>query len=452
VRIKTQIISIAGAILILSLINSGLTLLHAGRIDDHSRIANVSGKVRGEGQRAVTILLAGGTATESISETEEMLEALIYGSEDLGIAPPTNPEMVEKARSVQIAWRNLKQTMKRGLGDDANVVELLRQSEAFYAEANLFADFALAMDAGSIGLKTIEMMLSFCGGLLIVALIYISRKINRTLADTSHALVGSANEIATTVEEQEQVAVNQASSINETVTTMEELQASLKQTTDQSEKAAEIARDALHHTEEGNRAVETTLEGMSGLKTQVENVADGILKLSEQISQIGEITNSVGDLASRTNMLALNASVEAARAGSTHGKGFAVVAGEIRRLADESRKSTERIETLVREIQTATNATVMITEEGTKTVDRMSHIASNATVAFEELASSMNETNRSTQQTLLSIRQQLAAVGQVSEAMSELNAGAEQSSRGMTMARDGIVNLKDTAARLSELV
>lgn len=288
--------------------------------------------------------------------------------------------------------------------------------------------------------------------LTIIGIIYLARRISLTLSETSEALAASANEIATTIEEQERVSINQAASINETVTTMEELEASLRQTTDQSEGTADLARKALSHTEVGSRAVATTIEGMAGLKKSVENVAEGILRLSEQIGQIGEITNTVADLASRTNMLALNASVEAARAGGEHGKGFAVVAGEIRKLADESRKSTERIDTLVSDIQKATNTTVMVTEEGTKTVDKTSAIASDASGAFQELDESMNSTYASTQQTLLSIRQQLAAIEQVSEAMVSLNAGAEESTAGMSQTKEGVRRLRDMAERLEALV
>ncbi|MGD1717232.1 methyl-accepting chemotaxis protein [Dapis sp. BLCC M172] len=93
-------------------------------------------------------------------------------------------------------------------------------------------------------------------------------------------------------------------------------------------------------------------------------MAQQITRLSEQTNQIGNISQLVGDLANQTNMLALNAAVEAVRAGE-HGKGFGVVASEIRKLADESRKSAEKIYTLVADIQTSINSTVLATEAGT---------------------------------------------------------------------------------------
>jgi methyl-accepting chemotaxis protein len=135
----------------------------------------------------------------------------------------------------------------------------------------------------------------------------------------------------------------------------------------QADVSATRGRHALALTEEGTGAVKHTLGGMSSLKETIEVIAEQILRLSKQTSQIGHITNLVSELANQTNLLALNAAIEAARAGE-HGKGFAVVSAEIHKLADQSKKSAERIHTLVLDIHNATNATVMATEEGTKTI------------------------------------------------------------------------------------
>jgi hypothetical protein len=113
---------------------------------------------------------------------------------------------------------------------------------------------------------------------------------------------------------------------------------------------------------------------MNALREKVDAIADQILRLSEQTNQIGGISGLVSDLANQTNMLALNAAVEAVLAGE-HGKGLAVVSGEIRKLADQSRKSAEKINALVADIQTAINSTVMVTDEGTKTVEEGVKIA-----------------------------------------------------------------------------
>jgi methyl-accepting chemotaxis protein len=187
------------------------------------------------------------------------------------------------------------------------------------------------------------------------------------------------------VEQQERVANQQAASVNETTTTMDELKASCRQSSEQAKAAAAAAQQALALAEGGTQAVGETLEGMFTLEKKVAAIAEQILHLSEQASQIGSISQIVSDLANQTNMLALNSSVEAVRAGE-YGKGFAVVANEIRRLSDQSQKSAEKINLLVSNIQKAINSTVMVTEEGTKTVKTGVQIAKNTDQAFTGVA------------------------------------------------------------------
>src|SRR5205814_8570954 len=175
------------------------------------------------------------------------------------------------------------------------------------------------------------------------------RYIRTALNETMTSLSTTVAEIATTIEEHERTAISQAAAVNQTTTTMDELDASFGQTADMVKLAAETAQQSLGVAEHGIQTVRQTLDGMVSLKQKVGTIAEQILALSEQTSQIGTITHLVSDVASQTNMLALNAAVEAARAGE-HGKGFGVVASEIRKLADESRRSAERINALVEEI------------------------------------------------------------------------------------------------------
>ena len=187
------------------------------------------------------------------------------------------------------------------------------------------------------------------------------------------------------------------------------------------------------------------------MKSKVEAIAEQILRLSEQTSQIGNITNLVSELANQTNLLALNAAVEAARAGE-HGKGFAVVAAEIRKLADQSKKSAERINTLVLDIQNATNATVMATEEGTKTVDSGTYLTHRTAEVFDSLALSITNVYESAQQTLLNVKQQVAAVRQVVEAMDTINNGARETVSGITQTRTAVHQLNHAAQSLQSIV
>jgi methyl-accepting chemotaxis protein len=281
--------------------------------------------------------------------------------------------------------------------------------------------------------------------------IHLSRSLSTPISGAVHSIASTAAEMAATVEQYERATMQQAAAVTETTATMDELEASFRQSAEQAEVATTKARQALTLTEDGTSAVRQTLEGMSSLKSKVEAIAEQILRLSEQTSQIGNITNLVSELANQTNLLALNAAVEAARAGE-HGKGFAVVAAEIRKLADQSKKSAERINTLVLDIQNATNATVMATEEGTKTVDASTYLTHRTAEVFEHLAVSITNVCESAQQTLLNVKQQVAAVRQVVEAMDTINNGSQETANGITQTRAAVHQLNRAAQGLQTIV
>ncbi|HEY9659250.1 MAG TPA: methyl-accepting chemotaxis protein, partial [Allocoleopsis sp.] len=243
----------------------------------------------------------------------------------------------------------------------------------------------------------------------------------------------------------------QAVSVNQTTTTLDELGASSRQSAEQAEAAVSGARQALVLAGDGTKAVERTMEGMGNLKQKVGAIADQILRLSEQTSQIGSISGLVSDLANQTNMLALNAAVEAVRAGE-HGKGFAVVAAEIRKLADQSRNSAEKIGALVTDIQNAINSTVMATDEGTKTVEEGVRIAQQTADSFSGVADAVNNVVLNSQQISLNVKQQAIAVQQVVDAMNSLNIAAKETATGIGQIRVGTQRLNEAAQELKAVV
>jgi len=279
----------------------------------------------------------------------------------------------------------------------------------------------------------------------------VARWITHTLNDTANALSTTSIELASTIEQHERTAMNQSAAVNETTTTMDELDASFTQTGEMVKTAAERAEQSLTEANRGIQTVRQTLDGMVGLKEKVGTIAEQILMLSEQTGRISTITSQVSDLANQTNMLALNAAVEAARAGE-HGRGFAVVAAEIRKLADGSRKSAERIDALVDQIQKATNATVMATEEGTKTVELGIRLAQKTVEAFNQVKEASNTASEAAQQMLLSVPQQVTAVKQVLVAMDALNSGARETADGIGQTRIGSENLREAALKLKAII
>ncbi|MBP8125238.1 MAG: methyl-accepting chemotaxis protein [Caldilineaceae bacterium] len=280
---------------------------------------------------------------------------------------------------------------------------------------------------------------------------FLSMAITKPVSRSISTISTVSNQIAATVAEQERTTTQQSAAINQTTATMTELTASARQSAQQADVVAARSNKALDLAHDGVAVIQHTQHDMINLRSKVNAIAQQILRLSEQTSQISGITNLVSDLANQTNMLALNAAVEAARAGE-HGKGFAVVAVEVRKLADQSKKSAERISGLVGEIQAATNATVMVTEEGSKTVDKGLTSTDQAVTMFHNIADTMTAVSESTQQISLNVQQQAGAIQQVSQAMSELNTGMAETSDSVGKTRVGVQEMNRVVDRLKRLV
>ncbi|MEG4126266.1 methyl-accepting chemotaxis protein [Microcoleus sp. Pol14D5] len=281
--------------------------------------------------------------------------------------------------------------------------------------------------------------------------IAIAKPLDKALKGIINMIVSSSTEIAATIEQQERIAVQQAASVNQTTTTMDELGASSRQSAMQAESALENASNVLNLAAEGSKVVHKTQQGMLSLTEKVGAIADQVLHLSQQTNQIANITNLVSDLANQTNMLAINATVEAVRSGE-QGKGFGVVATEIRRLADQSKKSSDQINDLIDGIKNSINKTVMVTDEGKKTLDSSLKLTEGTADNFNNVANAINSVVVSSQQIYLNTKQQAIAIEQVVDAMNVLNKGATETASGITQSRIGTQTLNKAALNLTSLV
>ncbi|MCP4536720.1 MAG: hypothetical protein GY832_06195 [Chloroflexi bacterium] len=190
---------------------------------------------------------------------------------------------------------------------------------------------------------------------------------------------------------------------------------------------------------------------MALIKTRVKGIAENIMVLSKRMQQIGEIITTVNDIAAQSNILALNASVKAARA-EEYGKEFAVVAVEVRNLAEQSRQATAQAKAIFSDIRKATNATVMATEEGTKGMDEGVLLAGQVGDAIEQLAGVIEESAQTAIQMVAGGRQQAAGVDQVAVAMQSINQATVQSLASTRQTEKASQGLNDLARSLSEIV
>jgi methyl-accepting chemotaxis protein len=281
--------------------------------------------------------------------------------------------------------------------------------------------------------------------------IFFARRTTYSINQIVRSIASSSSQIAISVEQQERIASQQVSAVDRTATTMEELGASSSATASQAEDAASRAIKALAITEVGSQAVESTLEGMTNLKQKVGAIQNQIMELSEKTDRIGNISSLVSDLANQTNMLALNAAIEAVRAGES-GKGFAVVATEIRKLADLSKESASKINTLVSAIQTAISSTEIVTDEGTKTVENGVKIAKQTADAFGGVAEAINQIVMNSQQISLTARNQAIAIQDIVDAVKSLNRAAQETAAGISQVKLGTEQLNQAAQNLKSVV
>ncbi len=315
---------------------------------------------------------------------------------------------------------------------------LLQKQGAERAAITSFVDIVLATSALSAALA---LALSW----------WVAARIGSSIGAAISGMSATSIGIAATVEQHERTVTQQAAAMNQTTTTVEELGASSRQSAAQAEAMASAARQSFDMTQQGIRMTNEVAASVTEMKQKVASVVDQILHLSEQVGQIGGIARVAGEIAGETNMLALNAAVEAARAGE-HGKGFAVVAAEVRKLADQSKKSAERTNALVAEIQKATNSAVMVTEVGSKTAEQVATIIGQTIAAFGSISASVNDVAISAQQVLLNSQQQAAALGQVTDAMKSLAAGVTQMASGTIQTKLEMQKLNGVARDLTAMV
>jgi twitching motility protein PilJ len=255
----------------------------------------------------------------------------------------------------------------------------------------------------------------------------------------------NANRILVATDEMNTGTGQQDQEITNTSSAVEELTVSMKQVSNNAEASAEAARRALDAAEQGNRAVRDTLDGMQRIRSSVQATARKIKSLGDRSLEISEIINVINDITEQTNLLALNAAIEAARAGEA-GRGFAVVADEVRKLAEHSRTATKDIAALIKAIQAETNEAVVVMEEGTKEVEVGAGLADQAGKALEAISIVVRQSAELVQEISLASKQQVRGTEGVANAMQIISGITRQTSQSARQAAGTV----GTLVKLSE--
>jgi len=279
----------------------------------------------------------------------------------------------------------------------------------------------------------------------------LARAVTRHLRDTVSTLASTSSEILAATAQQASGAAEEETAIHQTTTTADEVRQTVALTTEKARAVAQEARETADISRDGRKAVEESVRGTQEARASMETLAERILALSEQAQQIGEIVRTVNGLAEQSNLLSVNAGIEAAKAGEA-GRGFAVVAAEVKSLAEQSRQATAQIRDILGEIQAATQAAVMAAEQGVKASEAGQAITSEAGEAIRILGERLVASADSAQQILASAQQQMTGIDQVAMAMQNIRQASAQNMASTRQVEQAARELDTLSKRLTELV
>ncbi len=258
----------------------------------------------------------------------------------------------------------------------------------------------------------------------------------------------SSTELQAAANQQASGAKEQATAMTEISTTISELLATSRQIAESAQRVAQNAEQTANAARSGHGTVDMTHESITGIRRQVDQIVAHMLELGKKSQEIGAVLDIVSELAEQTNILAINATIEAAGAGEA-GKRFAVVADEIRKLADRVGGSTKEIRTLIDDVRSAVNTTVMATETGSKAVDAGSRQFGDVASAFKQISGLVTTTTDAAREIELSTKQQSTAVEQVNIAIANV---AQASTETETSAGQTLQTVSQLAALSKDLL
>ena len=277
------------------------------------------------------------------------------------------------------------------------------------------------------------------------------RNIIAQVQQTTLQVSAAANQIQRTAEELATGSEKQSSQIVETTSAVDDMAQSIQHVSSNAVSAARVAREALENARRGAGAVVKTIEGMHAIRGRVQETARRIKRLGESSQEIGEIVSLIGDIADRTSILALNASIQASAAGE-EGRGFAVVAEEVESLAERAAESAKRISGLIKMIQQDMNEAVGAMEDTTREVVGGSNVANEAGQKLEQIETVSTELASLIQSISESSRMQARGSESVAHAMSDISSVTRRTAEGARQAAESIRNLAHLADELRHSV
>jgi len=277
------------------------------------------------------------------------------------------------------------------------------------------------------------------------------RKLVATVNETAIMVDSAAKQTENTAGHMAKAADNQSREINAATESIVSMAASIEEVSGNAERSSDVARHSVEVAHKGGEAVRRTIDGMNAIRETIQETSKRIKRLGESSQEIGNIVELINDIAEQTNILALNASIQASMAGEA-GRGFAVVADEVQRLAERSTNATKQIEVLVRTIQADTNEAVVSMERSTTDVVGGALLAENAGAALDEIEQVSNQIATLVQNISSSARQQAGSAADVTRRTTRLREISEQTGKATTATAAAIAKLSELASQLRNTV
>jgi methyl-accepting chemotaxis protein len=273
----------------------------------------------------------------------------------------------------------------------------------------------------------------------------------KNITDNANEFVSSATEISATAEEMANGANEQANQINQVSSSVTEMSATISESSSNAGEVTTASESASTTAESGGQVVNETISGMQKIATVVKESAESISKLSKSANQIGEIIGVIEDIADQTNLLALNAAIEAARAGE-QGRGFAVVADEVRKLAERTGKATGEISAMIQGIQRETDDAVHSMEIGFQEVDKGKELADQAGKSLNEIVKSSKQVTEMIFQIASAAEEQATTAEQIQKNIDQIASVTNETAKGAEQSADAARSLNQQAENLKGVV
>jgi methyl-accepting chemotaxis protein len=338
-------------------------------------------------------------------------------------------EVVPRNREVSAAIAGFVELEER------QMQQALQQSNA---AAAMMGDLVLAI--GGIGVAV-----------AVCLALFLSRSLKRQIGSAVQHIQSSSNELQAAATQQTTGSKEQAASTNEIATTIRELVATARQIAESAQRVAGIAGQTAAGARSGDETVQKAGDAVADIKRQVDLIVNHMLDLGAKSQQIGGILEIINEMAEQTNILSINASIEAVGAGES-GRRFGVVADEIRKLADRVAGSTKEIKSLIDEIRSAVHTTVMATESGSKAVDAGNREFKEVSATFQKIVELVETATEASREIELSTKQQTTAVEQVNIAIANVAQAAKESEVSCTQTLQTVSELTSLSKDLSRLI